>query len=210
MTSVDERIARFENMSGADPTNEMAHFSLGGAYAAAGRHADAADAYLRAIALKPDFSKAYQLAAEALVTAGRASEAGPLATKGYLVAAEHGDMMPRTAMGELLKKLGQPIPETKAHAAPAPPGSFMCHKTGRPGTKMDTPPFRGPVGLWIAEHISKETFDDWIRQGTKVINELRLDLSRDQDAETYDRYMHEYLGITEEALVRLRAGDSVG
>jgi len=204
MTTVDERIARFENMAGADPSNEMAHFSLGGAYAAAGRHADAADAYLRAIALKPDFSKAYHLAAEALIAAGRSGEAGPVLTKGYLVAAEHGDMMPRTAMGELLKKLGLQVPQTQVQAAPVPDGTFLCHKTGRPGTKMDTPPFRGPIGHWIAEHIAKETFDDWIRQGTKVINELRLDLSRDQDADTYDRYMHEYLGITEDMLESLR------
>ena len=210
MTNVDERIARFENMAAADPSNEMAHFSLGGAYSAAGRHADSAAAYLRAIDLKPDFSKAYHLAAEALIAAGRSGEAGPVLSKGYLVAAEHGDMMPRTAMGELLKKLGLPVPEAKVQAPAAPPGTFMCHKTGRPGTKMEAAPFRGPVGAWIAEHISKETFEDWIKQGTKVINELRLDLSRDQDSETYDRYMHEYLGLTEEALDRLRAGDSVG
>ena len=69
---------------------------------------------------------------------------------------------------------------------------------------MAAPPFRGPVGQWIFEHISAETFREWIGQGTKVINELRLDLSRDQDAETYDRYMREYLGIDDELLAQLR------
>ena len=206
MSSVEERIARFENMSAADPENEMAHFSLGGAYAAAGRHADAADAYLRAIERKPDFSKAYQLAAEALVAAGQNDKAGPILTKGYAVAAEHGDMMPRNAIAELLRTLGMPVPEAKVQAAPVPEGTFLCHKTGRPGTKMDRAPFKGPIGAWIADNISKETFDDWIKQGTKVINELRLDLSRDQDAETYDRYMHEYLGLTEEDLEKLQSG----
>lgn len=32
-----ERIAQFEKMAAADPTNEMAHFSLGGAYLQVGR-----------------------------------------------------------------------------------------------------------------------------------------------------------------------------
>ena len=60
---------------------------------------------------------------------------------------------------------------------------------------MARPPFRGPIGEWIAANISKETFDQWIGQGTKVINELRLDMSRDEDAAQYDKYMEEYLGI---------------
>jgi Fe-S cluster biosynthesis and repair protein YggX len=117
-------------------------------------------------------------------------------------------MMPRNAIAEILRTLSLPVPQAKVEAAPVPVGTFLCHKTGRPGTKMDRAPFKGPIGAWIAAHISKETFDDWIKQGTKVINELRLDLSRDQDAETYDRYMHEYLGLTEEDLERLRADDS--
>ncbi len=204
MTSVDERIARFENMSAADPENEMAHFSLGGAYSAAGRHADAAEAYLRAIERKADFSKAYQLAGESLVAAGRNDEAGPVLTRGYLVAAEHGDMMPRNAIAELMRTLGLEVPRASVEAAAVPDGTFVCAKTGRPGTKMEGPPFKGPIGAWIGENISKETFEEWIKQGTKVINELRLDLSRDQDGETYDRYMHEYLGLTEEDVARLR------
>ncbi|MFT3686549.1 MAG: tetratricopeptide repeat protein [Phycisphaerales bacterium] len=69
------RIAQFENMTQADPSNEMAHFSLGRAYAEAGRHADAAKAYLRCIELVPDMSKAYQLAGESLVKAGEPERA---------------------------------------------------------------------------------------------------------------------------------------
>jgi Fe-S cluster biosynthesis and repair protein YggX len=71
---------------------------------------------------------------------------------------------------------------------------------------MARPPFKGPVGTWIFEHISQQTFDEWIKQGTKVINELRLDLSRDEDALTYDRHMREYLGIDEALLVKLETG----
>jgi Fe-S cluster biosynthesis and repair protein YggX len=51
------------------------------------------------------------------------------------------------------------------------------------------------VGKWIQENISAETWRAWIGQGTKVINELRLDLSREQDQDVYDTHMREYLGI---------------
>jgi Fe-S cluster biosynthesis and repair protein YggX len=69
---------------------------------------------------------------------------------------------------------------------------------------MKKPPFRGVVGEWIFENISSETFEEWIRQGTKVINELRLDLSRDEDSEKYDSFMRDYLGLDEETLRRIR------
>jgi Flp pilus assembly protein TadD len=59
--STPERIAQFEKMTAADPTNEMAHFSLGNAYLQAGRHAEAAKSLEKVIELSPGMSKAYQL-----------------------------------------------------------------------------------------------------------------------------------------------------
>ncbi|QYK49667.1 MAG: Fe(2+)-trafficking protein [Phycisphaeraceae bacterium] len=204
------RIAQFENMVQADPENDMAHFSLGSAYAQSERHADAAASFARCIALNPSMSKAYQLAGESLIKAGRSEEAGDLLTKGYVAAATRGDLLPKNAMGAMLKQIGRPVPEvtapaTSAGAAAGAEGSFVCKRTGKPGTKMARPPFKGPVGQWIFENISKETFDQWIGQGTKVINELRLDLSRDEDNETYDRHMREYLGIDDEVLAAIRS-----
>jgi Fe-S cluster biosynthesis and repair protein YggX len=107
-------------------------------------------------------------------------------------------------MGEMLRSLGKPVPETGgATAVAAPEGTFVCGRTGRPGRQLPKPPFKGPVGTWIHENISAETWDAWIRQGTKVINELRLDLSRDEDEATYDRHMREYLGIDDDLLAKL-------
>ncbi len=200
------RIAQFENMVQADPENDMAHFSLGSAYAQAERHAEAAESFRRCIALNPMMSKAYQLGGDALIKAGREDEAGDLLTKGYVAAAGRGDLLPKNAIGELLKQIGKSVPEVAAPApakAAGPEGSFVCKRTGKPGHKMSRPPFKGSVGQWIYENISRETFDLWIGQGTKVINELRLDLSRDEDNETYDRHMREYLGIDEEVLATL-------
>ena len=194
----DQRIAQFENMVQADPTNDMAYFSLGGAYNQASRFEDAADAFLKCAQINKDMSKAYQLAGAAFMACARVDDAALILTEGYTIAAERGDLMPKNAIAELLVKLGKPVPETETKAAVVvPEGTFVCKCTGQAGTEMTRPPFRGPVGDWIAQNISKETFDTWIGQGTKVINELRLDLSREEDAEMYDRHMREYLGIDE-------------
>jgi Fe-S cluster biosynthesis and repair protein YggX len=208
---IAQRIAQFENMCRADPENEMAHFSLGSAYAQAGRHADAAASFLRCTELAPGMSKAYQVAAESLIKAGQRDRAAEVLLRGYAVAMERGDRMPMAAMAEMLGRLGRPVPaagdapgrvvgESAGGAAavpPSPTGAFICQRTGRPGTRMSRPPFKGPVGEWIAANISKETWNTWIGQGTKVINELRLDLSRPEDSDIYDQHMREFLGIDE-------------
>ena len=67
---------------------------------------------------------------------------------------------------------------------------------------------RGPIGQWIYENIAAETWHDWIGQGTKVINELRLDFSREEDQDTYEQHMCEYLGIDGDLLRELRGETS--
>lgn len=206
---IEARIRQFETMvrPEADPNNDMAWFSLAKAYADGGRHKDAAEAYTRCTRLNKDFSKAYQLAGQEYIAAAEPESAAAILTEGYTTAAARGDRMPMKAMGELLTRLGKPVPEVAgakaAEAAAAPPGTFVCRRTGRPGTKMARPPFRGPLGEWIQANIAKETFDAWIAQGTKVINEMRLDLSREQDSDVYDSHMREYLGIDDEMYGRI-------
>ncbi len=199
---LDQRIAQFENMAQADPDNEMAHFSLASAYAQAERYEDAATSYLACTKASPEMSKAYQLASEMLIKTGDTDRAKETLLAGYDVAAKRGDLMPKRAMAALMEEQGIEIPkvegeDTTAEALEAS-GAFLCQKSGRPGNQLDAPPFKGPVGEWIRDHISAETWHEWIGQGTKVINELRLDLSKDEDTETYDRYMHEFLGVPED------------
>ena len=203
-----DRIGQFEKMASADPTNEMAHFSLGKAYLDSGRHAEAARSFERCVELAPDMSKAFQLAGQAMLGAGWADKAVDILNRGYETAARKGDLMPRNAIAELLRSIGREpprlAPEVDAAAERArAAGGFVCQRTGRAGTKMPAPPFRGPVGQWIFENISAETWKQWIGQGTKVINELRLDFSRDKDQETYDQHMREFLGIDAEVLSKL-------
>lgn len=204
---LEQRIAQFENMAQADPENEMAHFSLANAYAQAGRHEESAASYLRATEAQADLSKAYQLAGEQFLASGDRERAIEVWSRGYEVAAKNGDLMPRRAMQEALEREGAAVPEVEGlEEVVVPEGAFVCAKTGRAGHQLERPPFKGPVGEWIHENISSETWNAWIAQGTKVINELRLDLSRDQDSETYDRYMHEYLGLDDGKLEEIRAG----
>ena len=207
MEAVNRRIAQFETMvrPEADPTNDMAWFSLGGAYADAQRFGDAARAYGECIKLNEGFSKAYQMLAKAQVDAGERDAAIATLTRGFTTAARKGDRMPQKAMEDMLRQLGAPVPElTKEQTSvQLGAGQMMDRKTGRPGTKMARPPMRGPLGAWIQENVTAETWDAWIKQGTKVINELRLDLSKDTDSETYDRHMREYLGIDDEVLAQV-------
>ncbi len=200
MRTVEERISQFEHMAAEDPDNDMAHFSLGSAYLQSGRHAEAAASLRRAIDINPDMSKAYQLAGEALAGAGDEAAAIELLERGYQVAASKGDMMPKQAISELLEGMGRKAPElseeTRAEAdRSAASGDFICKATGRTGSQLPEPPMRGAMGKWIHENIAAETWQTWIGQGTKVINELRLDFSREEDQETYEQHMCEFLGI---------------
>src|SRR6185295_6166388 len=101
---ITPRAAQFENMVQADPSNDMAHFSLGGAYNQAGRFLEAAESCMRCIQLNPAMSKAYQMAGAAYMAAGQTSMAGEILTDGYRAAAERGDRMPMKAMGDLLRQ----------------------------------------------------------------------------------------------------------
>lgn len=208
MTITTDRISQFEKMAREDPTNDMAHFSLGTAYLQSGRAAEAATSFERCIALNPAMSKAYQLAGQAMIQAGWADKAVKVLNSGYEVAASKGDRMPQQAIAELLRSVGREPPAVRTADAKGQTQSgdaFVCQRTGRPGTKLPKPPFRGPIGQWIFENISSETWNAWIGQGTKVINELRLDFSRDQDQDTYDQHMREFLGIDTDLYAQLTA-----
>ena len=72
---------------------------------------------------------------------------------------------------------------------------------------MADPPMRGPLGRFIYENFSQETWREWIKMGTKVINELRLDFSNAAHAKIYDQHMMEWLGISEEELAQFARRD---
>jgi len=208
--SIDDRISRFEQLTQDDPENDMAFFSLGGAYNAAARYEEAAGAYRRAVEIAPSFSKAYQLGGAAMMAAQRTDEAAEFLRAGYVVAAEQGDLMPKKAIAELLGQLGEELPEVEDKPATpaASEGDMVDTRTGRRGTKLPRPPFRGPLGAWIQEHVTAERWQEWIGLGTKVINELRLDLSNDEHDAAYDYAMRGFIGLSDTMYKELTGRDA--
>lgn len=208
MPDINERIAQWEKMCQEVP-DDMSWFSLGNAYRDAQRLEDAARAYGEAIKLNGNMSKAYQVRGQVLIQLGQNDEAADVLTAGYKVAAARGDVMPQKAIGSLMKeKLGVEPPSVEAES-PAPkadpndPNMVMDRRCGRPGPRLPDPPMRGPLGQFIYENYSQETWRQWIGQGTKVINELRLDFSRPDHQKVYEDHMIEWLGIDMNEVAKL-------
>jgi len=199
MSNIEERIAQWEKMAN-DAPDSMSWFSLGNAYREAERYEDAISAFNKALEYDKTLSRAYQFLGQCLIHLNKEDEAAALLTDGYKIAAERGDVMPQKAMGALLEKIGKPVPEVESvqEEVELTGEQILDHRTGKPGTKMPDPPMRGPVGKYIYDHFSQETWREWIGQGTKVINELRLDFSNDEHQRIYEMHMLEWLGITRE------------
>lgn len=203
-TTTEERIAQWEQMAREAP-DDMAFFSLGNAYKDAERLEDAQGAFAKAIELNPGMSRAYQLRGQVLIKLGRDGEAGPVLTEGYKVAAERGDVMPQKAIGSLLEKVGLPLPKVqdaaeKKKQVEASGDTVLDRRTGQPQNRLADPPMRGPVGKFIYDHFGQQTWNEWIGQGTKVINELRLDFSNDTHQDVYEQHMLEWLQVTREEI----------
>ncbi len=204
--ALDQRIAQWEKMTQEAPDG-MAWFSLGNAYKDADRYEDAARALRKSVEMDAGMSRAYQLLGQVLIKVGADEQAADVLTKGYTVAAQRRDVMPQKAMESLLEKLGKPVPkiepapEARGLGTSVPSDSanqVLDRRTNQPGPRLPDQPFRGPVGKYIFDHYSATTFRQWISQGTKVINELRLDFSREDHQRTYDIHMMEWLGFTME------------
>lgn len=205
----EARITQFKTLIEQDPTSDMAFFSLGQALSQAGRFDEAADAFIKCAELNPAMTKGFQLAGAASMAAGKDEQAKEILTRGYEEATTRGDLMPKKAMADLLTQLGAPVPEvTNAPAPAAAAGGFKDQKTGHMGTQLPRPPFKNGVGRWIHANISKESFEEWIRLGTKIINELRLDLSRDEHDAAYDYGMRRFVGIDDALYAELMDGKS--
>lgn len=198
---VTAKIDQFKQMAEADPDNDLAHFSLGKAYLDAARPREAIEPLKKAIELNRRLSKAYQLLGEALHQAERWDEAIMILTQGIEVADECGDRMPRQAMADLLIELGAPVPAPPAGVANARPSSaestadFKCARCGSTSGKMGKAPFKGPVGEKVFAGVCEPCWREWIAMGTKVINELGLQLADPKAQEVYDQYMMEFLQL---------------
>ena len=196
MTDLQDKIARFENMTAADPSNDMAHFSLGTAYLEAQKYQEAILSFEASIALNPDMTRAMELCGSAYMQMGNVEEAKKILIDGFTQAASRGEMKVREGITAILKAAGLEIPEVDGEVAV---------KEGQP---LDEPPLPGAIGEWIFENVTADMWNVWIGQGTKVINELRLDFSKEEDQKSYEDYMVEFLGIPSEVVEQDRKADS--
>jgi len=200
MSDTNERIERFQKMADADPQNELGHFSLGRALMDAGRFADAVGPLRRALAINKNLSKAYQLIAQCLIKENEQGEAVATLTEGVKVADARGDVLPRNEMVEMLKGLGAAVPELKAASATAAPvvgeGQVLCRRCGKLNPKLPSQPMRNELGKQVFEQICAPCWREAIGMGTKVINELRLDLSDPRAQKIWDQNIREFLNLT--------------
>ncbi len=200
----DARIEQFRKMAEADPENELGHFSLGRALVDGGRFAEAIPSLQRSIQLNAQNSRAYQLLGLAQKQVGDRAGAVRTLRKGFEVAHARGDLMPRNEIATLLKELGEAAPEVSAQApaarSPAPAtaaGEIHCRRCGRVQPKMAERPFKGALGEQVWASICQTCWGEWVRMGTKVINELRLNFADPRHAELYDQHLKEFLNLGE-------------
>jgi Fe-S cluster biosynthesis and repair protein YggX len=197
MPTSQERIDQFKKMAADDPKNELGHFSLGRAYLDAGQYNEAVKSFEHTLVLNNKLSKAYQLIATALLKQDLKSEAIERLNQGVLLADERGDVLPRNEMVKMLEELGAPVPTLKSatRTIELGEGQVLDRRTGQPGTKLPRPPFSNKMGQMIFEHVSAESWREWIGMGTKVINELRLPLSDPQAQKVFDEHMLDFLNL---------------
>ena len=51
-----------------------------------------------------------------------------------------------------------------------------CRMLGKSAPGLAKPPYRNALGQKIFEEISKEAWDDWLRESVRIINTYRIDL----------------------------------
>ena len=128
-------------------------------------------------------TRAMELGGSALMQMGNTADAKVLLIRGYEQAASKGEMRVKDGIASILTESGIELP-TVEQASP-----------GETGKSLDKQPLPGKIGKWILENVDADLWQVWIGQGTKVINELRLDFSREEDQKSYEDYMVEFLGI---------------
>lgn len=206
MSQLRDRIAQFRKMAGDDPENELGHFRLGQLLMEDNQFGEAVASFQRTLMITPQFSKVYQLLAECFLKLEKNDDAIETLKKGYAVADERGDKMPRDAMGILLSNLGEVLPDAKVAEVEEDTGpgtGFKCHRpmcaSGKRAKQLTAPPLPDAVGMRLYETVCTDCWNDWFKnQSVKVINELRLDLSTEFGQKEYDKYMNEFFGFDEE------------
>src|SRR5690606_32052816 len=136
----EQRIEQFRKMATDDPQNDLAHLSLGRELMSAGRYEEAVESFRRTLELSEKASKAYQLLGESLLKLDRRSDAATVLKRGVQVAADRGDRMPRDAMVNLLREMGEEVPSfEQARQVNVGEGQVLDARTGEVGPRLEKP-----------------------------------------------------------------------
>ncbi len=204
----DDRLQVFTKMAEADPTNELAHFSVGKAYFELGDFVKAESSLRRTIELSPRHTQAHRFLGEALLRQGRKDEGVSLLKAGIVIAHERGEFQPRNQMQEALRQAGvePPMPQTLVKptsfgpmsptgGATPPAGGFVCRRCGKGNPRMEEAPFPNDLGKRLYDTICQPCWREWFAMSIKVINEYRLNLLSPQGNQVYETHMKEFLGL---------------
>jgi len=73
--------------------------------------------------------------------------------------------------------------------------TIKCKKLGMLAPALPNPPFPGKLGEKIQKEISQPAWDSWLIEQTKIINELRLDVTTADNQNLLENKMLEFLFI---------------
>src|ERR1700730_15160306 len=102
MSQLQDRIAQFRKMANDDPENELGHYRLGQLLMEDKQYAEAIQSFRRTLELSPQFSKVYHLLAQCQLNNGQRDETLATLSRGFDIADERGDNMPRDEMARML------------------------------------------------------------------------------------------------------------
>jgi Fe-S cluster biosynthesis and repair protein YggX len=102
----------------------------------------------------------------------------------------------------LITELGGTPPAAKQGAAPVAQSlgegvDFHCTRCGKPSQRMPERPFKGELGERVWANVCAACWREWIGTGTKVINEMGLQLADPRAQRIYDEHMVEFLQMVE-------------
>lgn len=199
MSDAASRIEDYRRATQDNPADPLGFFALGRAQLESGQHDDAVLSLQRALALDSRLSRAYQLLARAQLALGRRAEAVKSLNDGVMIAHQRGDQMPKNEMLAMFAELGEAAPSLHSQSKPdvVGEGQVLDSRTGRAGPRLPRPPLKGVLGQVIYDNVSVPTWKEWIAQGTKVINELRLPMHDPAAGKVYDQHMIDFLNLRE-------------
>ncbi len=75
----------------------------------------------------------------------------------------------------------------------------ICRKYQEELQGLDRPPYPGPKGEDIFQHVSKKAWDEWQKHQTMLINERRLNMMNAEDRKFIQTEMDKFLSGEEYA-----------